>query len=61
VLRIDYCSRRLVPRLEALGYQVTYREFDGPHVVSRAAAPRVEVFHSSLGVVFRLSLMGSVW
>jgi hypothetical protein len=33
VLRIDYCSRRLVPRLQAQGYGVTYREFDGPHTV----------------------------
>jgi phospholipase/carboxylesterase len=33
VLRIDACSRRLVPRLQALGYEVLYREFDGPHTV----------------------------
>jgi len=36
------CSRRIVPRLEQAGYDVTYREFDGPHTVppemSREAA-----------------------
>ena len=33
VLPIDRCSRRLVPALRSAGYPVTYREFDGPHVV----------------------------
>jgi len=33
VLPIDTCSRRLVPRLTKRGYDVTYREFDGPHTV----------------------------
>jgi phospholipase/carboxylesterase len=33
VLRINHCSRRLVPRLERVGYDVHYREFDGPHTV----------------------------
>ena len=33
VLPVDPCSRRLVPRLRALGYRVTYREFDGGHEV----------------------------
>ena len=33
VLPIDRCSRRIVPRLRAGGYEVTYREFDGPHEV----------------------------
>jgi len=33
VLPIDRCSRRIVPRLEGAGYEVRYREFDGPHVV----------------------------
>jgi phospholipase/carboxylesterase len=32
-LPIDRCSRRIVPQLEHAGYEVTYREFDGPHVV----------------------------
>ena len=31
VLPIDRCSRRIVPALEEAGYDVTYREFDGPH------------------------------
>ncbi|MEJ7809354.1 MAG: hypothetical protein WKG32_02955 [Gemmatimonadaceae bacterium] len=33
VLPIDGCSRRLVPRLRSAGYEVDYREFDGPHTV----------------------------
>ncbi|WP_224366178.1 alpha/beta hydrolase [Hyalangium versicolor] len=33
VLPIDPCSRRLVPRLEGVGYDVLYREFDGAHTV----------------------------
>ncbi len=33
VLPIDRTSRRLVPALKADGYDVTYREFQGPHTV----------------------------
>ncbi|MGC9668717.1 alpha/beta hydrolase [Planosporangium sp. 12N6] len=33
VLPIDVCSRRLVPRLEVMGYPVAYEEFDGGHEV----------------------------
>jgi predicted esterase len=33
VLPINDCSRRLVPRLEQVGYPVTYVEFDGTHTV----------------------------
>jgi len=33
VLPIDRCSRRLAPALRAGGYDVTYEEFDGGHVV----------------------------
>ena len=33
VLPIDRCSRRLVPMLRGSGYDVTYEEFDGGHVV----------------------------
>jgi phospholipase/carboxylesterase len=33
VLRIDPCSRRIVPRVQRAGYAVLYREFDGPHTV----------------------------
>jgi phospholipase/carboxylesterase len=31
ILPIDRCSRVIVPRLRALGYDVTYREFEGRH------------------------------
>ncbi len=37
-LPIDRTSRRIVPELEGAGYEVTYREFDGPHVVPPAIA-----------------------
>lgn len=33
VLPISRCSRRVVPLLQQAGYDVTYREFDGPHTV----------------------------
>lgn len=33
VLPVDACSRVLVPRLQAGGYRVMYREFDGAHAV----------------------------
>ena len=33
VMPIDDTSRRFVPRLKALGYDVTYREYDGRHAV----------------------------
>ncbi|MBM0237646.1 phospholipase [Micromonospora sp. ATA32] len=33
VLPVDACSRRLVPRLHAIGYRVDYAEFDGGHEV----------------------------
>jgi predicted esterase len=32
-LPIDSCSRRIVPQLERAGYEVTYHEFEGGHVV----------------------------
>ena len=32
-LPIDRCSRRIVPELEQMGYEVRYREFEGEHVV----------------------------
>jgi phospholipase/carboxylesterase len=31
ILPIDRCSRVIVPRLRAMGYDVTYREFEGRH------------------------------
>lgn len=33
VLPIEQCSRRIVPQLERMRYDVEYREFDGPHTV----------------------------
>ncbi len=33
ILPVDRCSRRLVPRLRAMGYDVTYEEFAGGHEV----------------------------
>jgi phospholipase/carboxylesterase len=33
ILPIDQCSRVIVPRLKSMGYDVTYREFDGRHEV----------------------------
>lgn len=38
VLPIDPCSRRLVPRLKGVGYDVIYREFEGPHTVPEEIA-----------------------
>jgi phospholipase/carboxylesterase len=33
ILPIDQCSRRIVPELLRAGYELKYREFDGPHTV----------------------------
>lgn len=33
VLPIDRCSRRIVPQVQRAGYDVQYREFDGPHTL----------------------------
>ncbi len=33
ILPIDTCSRRLVPQLKQAGYDVKFREFDGPHAM----------------------------
>jgi predicted esterase len=33
VLPIERCSRRIVPQLQRQGYDVRYREFDGPHIL----------------------------
>src|SRR3954469_2392694 len=40
VLSIDRCSRRLVPQLRRAGYDVTYEEFDGGHVLTPEVAGR---------------------
>ena len=44
VLPIHRCSRRLVPALEAAGYHVTYREFDGGHTVPPEVASEAEAW-----------------
>ena len=33
VMPIDETSRKFVPRLRGLGYDVTYREYEGKHVL----------------------------
>jgi predicted esterase len=33
VLPIDVCSRKIVPQVRGAGYDVVYREFDGPHTI----------------------------
>jgi phospholipase/carboxylesterase len=38
ILLIDTTSRLIVPQLTALGYDVHYQEFDGPHAVPPAIA-----------------------
>ena len=38
ILPIDRCSRVIVPRLKAQGYDVTFREFEGRHEVPPAVA-----------------------
>ena len=40
VLPIDRCSRRLVPRLRSLAYDVAYEEFTGGHDVPQAIRER---------------------
>src|SRR4051812_1564096 len=40
VLPIERCSRRVIPRLRSAGYDVTYEEFDGGHVVTPQHARR---------------------
>lgn len=45
VLPINRCSSRIVPQVERAGYDVRYREFDGPHTVpSEIAREAVEWF-----------------
>jgi phospholipase/carboxylesterase len=38
VLPIDRCSRKLVPQLKSAGYEVIYREFEGPHTIPPSIA-----------------------
>jgi phospholipase/carboxylesterase len=41
VLPLDACRRLLAPQLRRAGYEVCYREFDGPHTVPAAIAREV--------------------
>jgi predicted esterase len=36
VLPIDPCSRKIVSQVRGAGYDVVYREFDGPHIIPPA-------------------------
>ena len=38
VLPMERCSRRLVPRLKDMGYDLTYTEFEGPDTVLPSSA-----------------------
>ena len=38
ILPIDSCGRRLAARLQSLGYQLAFHEFNGPHMVPREIA-----------------------
>jgi predicted esterase len=38
VLPVEACSRRIVRALREVGYDVTYREFDGAHTVPEEVA-----------------------
>lgn len=45
VLPIDRCSRQIVPQAKRAGYDIRYREFDGPHTVpSEVAREAVDWF-----------------
>jgi phospholipase/carboxylesterase len=47
VLRIEPCSRRIVPRVQRAGYAVRYHEFDGPHIVPDDIAREALAWFSS--------------
>lgn len=46
ILPIDQCSRVIVPRLKSIGYDVTYREFEGRHELPPAVADEALRFMS---------------
>src|SRR5215210_438438 len=48
-LPIDSCSRRIVPQLERVGYEVRYREFEGGHVVPPGIAREVAIWFTNQG------------
>ncbi len=47
VLPIDRCSRVIVPRLQSMRYDVTYREFDGIHELPPAVAAEAMTWMTS--------------
>jgi len=49
VLPIDECSRRIVPKLKAEGYRVTYREFEGKHELPPAVASEAMRWFMDIG------------
>jgi predicted esterase len=49
VLPIEGSSRMIVPILQELGYEVDYREFDGPHGVPSSVAEEVTRLLSAVG------------
>lgn len=49
VLPIERCSRRIVPRLEAAGYDVQYEEFEGGHTVPAAIAEQAAAWLAQAG------------
>jgi phospholipase/carboxylesterase len=49
ILPIDQCSRVIVPNLKAMGYEVTFREFDGRHEIPPAVAAEALAWMSAGG------------
>lgn len=47
ILPIDRCSRVIVPRLQSMRYDVTYREFDGRHEMPPAIATEAMTWMTS--------------
>jgi phospholipase/carboxylesterase len=48
-LPIDSCSRRIVPQLERVGYEVRYCEFEGGHVVPPGIAREAATWFANRG------------
>ncbi len=49
VLPIDVCSRKIMPQIRRVGYDVLYREFDGPHTVPAEIAREAVTWFTSPG------------
>ncbi len=49
VLPIGYCSRKIVPQVEAAGYDARYHEFDGPHTVPLEIAEEALAWFTGMG------------